>query len=457
MLSSEFQRWKDEYEGGSDTLFVKSTGEKGQGSTTTTTYYYCNRSGIFYSKGTGQRHVKSQGSSKLNAHCTAAITVRRNIHSTILHIFVCKSHYGHTCSLGHIRLSEADRLSIAGQLSQGVTFERILDNIRDNVGSKFERIHLTTRKDISNIERSYGLRGIERHKDDATSVSVWVQEMNKRADKPVLLYKPQGQPQPPQCTNLTLCDFVLAIQTPLQAEMMKSFGTDKIVCIDSTHGTNGYDFFLISIVVVDEYGEGYPVAWCLSNRQDEPLLNNFFVAVRERVGKCVPKILMSDDAEQFYTAWTVVFGPGPKKLLCTWHVDRAWRTNLSLIQSKDTAALVYKYLRILLEETDMQRFENLLDQTLIQITQSPETSSFGDYFITYYSRRADQWAACYCKAAFINCNMYVEAFHHVLKYIYLKGTVNKRVDKCIHVLMKLARDKGFERLVKLEKGKHLGG
>ena len=52
--------------------------------------------------------------------------------------------------------------------------------------------------------------------------------------------------------------------------------------------------------------------------------------------------------------------------------------------------------------------------------------------------------------------MYVEAFHHLLKYLYLKGTTNKRVDKCIHVLMKLARDKGFERLVKLEKGKTSG-
>ena len=73
------------------------------------------------------------------------------------------------------------------------------------------------------------------------SVSIWVQEMNKTADKPVLLYKSQGQPQPPQCTHLPLCDFVLGVQTPLQAEMMKSFG--------------GYDFFLMSIVRVDEYPE----------------------------------------------------------------------------------------------------------------------------------------------------------------------------------------------------------
>ena len=50
--------------------------------------------------------------------------------------------------------------------------------------------------------------------------------------------------------------------------------------------------------------------------------------------------------------------------------------------------------------------------------------------------------------------MYDEAFHHLLKYVYLKGTTNKCVEKCIHVLMKL--DKGFERLVKLEKGKTSG-
>jgi len=35
----------------------------------------------------------------------------------------------------------------------------------------------------------------------------------------------------------------------------------------------------------------------------------------------------------------------------------------------------------------------------------------------------------------------------------MKGKCNKRVDKCIHILVKLERDKAFERLIKLEKGK----
>ena len=60
---------------------------------------------------------------------------------------------------------------------------------------------------------------------------------------------------------------------------------------------------------------------------------------------------------------------------------------------------------------------------------------------------------CYRQGSFINTNMYVEAFHRVLKYIYLRGKVNRRVDTCVHALIKIARDKFFERTVKLSKGK----
>ena len=63
---------------------------------------------------------------------------------TIL-VEVCHSRYGHTQTLGHLRLPEVARQKLSGQLAQGVTFERILDDIRDNVGSRFNRIHSVTR------------------------------------------------------------------------------------------------------------------------------------------------------------------------------------------------------------------------------------------------------------------------------------------------------------------------
>ena len=38
-------------------------------------YFYCNRSGHFETQSTGKRHIKSQGSVKINAHCTATMVV----------------------------------------------------------------------------------------------------------------------------------------------------------------------------------------------------------------------------------------------------------------------------------------------------------------------------------------------------------------------------------------------
>ena len=78
-------------------------------------------------------------------------------------------------------------LAIAGQLAQGVTLERVFDNIRDKIGDQFQRIHLLTRKDINNIERTYGVKGIQRH------LQVCIFGMKLHDDNPVILYKHQGK------------------------------------------------------------------------------------------------------------------------------------------------------------------------------------------------------------------------------------------------------------------------
>ena len=107
----------------------------------------------------------------------------------------------------------------------------------------------------------------------------------------------------------------------------------------------------------------------------------------------------------------------------------------------------------LMEETEVKKFEMLLTKTVQQLQTNATTAEFGQYFVNTYMRRKEQWASCYRQQSFINTNMHVEAFHHVLKYIYLNGKVNKCVDKCIHKLLKISRDKTFERIIKLTKGK----
>ena len=284
--------------------------------------------------------------------------------------------------MGHLRLPAVKRTKIAGQISQGITFQRILDNTRsrDSVSTKFDQIHLITRKDIANIEREFGLKCVEKHSDDATSLLLWVEEMKSRgSDNPVLVYKRQGEQPPMGCDYLEIDDFVLIIQTELQKQMMKEFGK-RVVCIDSTHKTTGYDFLLITVMVVDEFGEGYPVAWCLCNREDQILMTIFMKQLHTRVGNLIPEWFMSDDAHQFFNSWTAVFGRGPKKLLCTWHVDRAWRQALGLIHDRENKCTVYYTLRMLLDEASTERFCSLLDATLAQFEVCGETYAFAQYF-----------------------------------------------------------------------------
>ena len=274
--------WKEDYEKNNNTWFVKDSGKK-----SATIYYYCNRSGNFKSRSSGKRHLKSQGTSKIDTYCTAGLIVNINTDGT-MDAKIHKSHYGHNASLGHLRIPESDRKAIASKLASGIEIQYVLDEIRDKIGDSYQRIHLLTRKDITNIKMAFCVQGNKRHHDDATSVHLWVEEMKAQQNNPVLFYKPQGQELSESIEQLSKNDFVLAIQTSLQADVLKRFSSDKVVCVDSTHGTNGYDFTLITLMIIDEYGEGFPVAWCISNGEDQPLLLQFYGAIKNRVGPLSP-------------------------------------------------------------------------------------------------------------------------------------------------------------------------
>ena len=96
---------------------------------------------------------------------------------------------------------------------------------------------------------------------------------------------------------------------------------------------------------------------------------------------------MSDDAEQFFNAWRSVIGPVKNKLLCTWHVDRAWRQKLHFVHDKEMQAAVYRNLRALMEETDKDIFESLLTRTVQQLQVNDSTEEFRQYFKNNYVDR----------------------------------------------------------------------
>ena len=211
---------------------------------------------------------------------------------------------------------------------------------------------------MRNVINQYNIRGIEKHPNDHSSVSAWIMELrNPMEFNPTLYFKQQGEDD----GKLEKEDFLLCIQTEFQLEMIQAFGS-KVICIDATHSTNMYDFLLITVLVVDEFGEGVPVAWAISNREDTNTLSLFLEQLRLRSGDLKPEYFMSDDAQQYWNAWAATYGANnTTKLLCTWHVDRAWRRAL---QDAESRALVYHQLRLLLSEPDKMKCNVLLQQFL---------------------------------------------------------------------------------------------
>ena len=215
----------------------------------------------------------------------------------LVEYFTC---HNNTVNLCHLIMPENIRSSIAMKLQEGVSVDKIIDQIRDTILG-LGRESLATKQDIRSIARSFNVEGISKHPSDAISANLWVQELRSAEQfGPVVLYKPQGI-EPVTNSMFGKDDFVLIIKTPFQRDMMRKFGNCAI-CIDSTHGTNQYSFPLTTIIVIDEYGKGVPIAWMVSNHEDTNVLTKFFKHLKERIE---PEWFMSDDAPQYFNAWQV--------------------------------------------------------------------------------------------------------------------------------------------------------
>jgi hypothetical protein len=298
--SEKFYEWKSKIEGDTKSLFVK---ERGTFSTKdhSIIYYVCHRSGTFVSKTKGFRHIKTQGSNKINGFCPGSIKVVLNKTGTC-DVRFFETHVGHENDLGHLYLTRAERETLAAKMALKIPFTQILDEVRDSIhGSELERIHLLTKKDLYNIEKSFNLQSTTvRHQNDAISVEAWVNEMENSGC--VLFYKAQ-ETTSEKHPELKYDDFVLVIMNSGQEEMLKQFSSDY-VCIDGTHGLNQYDFELHTLLVLDDIREGFPCAFLISNRADEQVMCIFFNYIKERIGMRITcKVFMSDMAETYYNAW----------------------------------------------------------------------------------------------------------------------------------------------------------
>lgn len=115
--------------------------------------------------------------------------------------------------------------------------------------------------------------------DDDDTKSVWklIQHWTKceSIDSPVRYYKPVGEANADTCETIpkgkdkplfSKNDFLLVLQSLEQALMMKE--NSRVVCVDGTHGMTGYDYTLLSLVVVDRFGKGLVVGYGVTSTEN---------------------------------------------------------------------------------------------------------------------------------------------------------------------------------------------
>jgi hypothetical protein len=157
--------------------------------------------------------------------------------------------------------------------------------------------------------------------------------------------------------------------------------------------------------------------------------------------------------EMFFNAYKAVMPLPQRRIFCTWHVDRAWRKNLSRIRSREKQCEIYKLIRTLMEETDERTFEVLLEKIYTSMLNDAEAREFANYFFNNYNSNVTSWAFCFRLHSGVNRNMHLERMHRTIKEFYCHGKKIKRLDKMIYILQKFVRDCLYDQLIIQHKGK----
>ena len=100
---------------------------------------------------------------------------------------------------------------------------------------------------------------------------------------------------------------------------------------------------------------------------------------------------MSDIVTQYYNTFVAANGCHPKKLLCTWHVNKTWKEELrNKVPNPVTQVYIYGMLRTLLEETYEAAFNDSVDFLITSLSSTEETKNFLNYFQVFLLTKKEE-------------------------------------------------------------------
>ncbi|GFW84570.1 hypothetical protein TNCV_457511 [Trichonephila clavipes] len=100
--------------------------------------------------------MKIAGSIKINGNCPSKMKLYEDIESKLTVEFT-KTHVRQGIDLGRMKITREEKEGIAKKLENKIPVETILDDIRNSINQKLERIHLITQQVIKNIREEYNI------------------------------------------------------------------------------------------------------------------------------------------------------------------------------------------------------------------------------------------------------------------------------------------------------------
>lgn len=354
------------------------------------TYFRCNRSGRVEVKQAEERgrEVKGLFSTKTNTECAShlVLTVKDGKYL----VKFCTDHTSHPVESEFLRIATATKRDLEHKLKQGISAKTILKSLRPGSSSTYADSKLVTNKTLENLINKCSIgKDYQLHSDDGKSVDDFV-----KADggKTVILYKPVGKIDE-KYPKLGLGDFGLAIMNDQQKEVLTNamISPPGAIFADATHKTNQYDLKLITIMTINSFGNGMPVAFFFCTKEDADALSYLFSAIKSSFGNLSPKFFLTDDASAYWNAFKATMDcPSTKRLLCIWHVDRNWRKKCKELIKHPVARIeVYQKLFMLRSESDEEKVKMMVTNFIALCNKSESTKSFAQYFETSYSGRLE--------------------------------------------------------------------
>jgi len=204
------------------------------------------------------------------------------------------------------RLSPDVKARIVEGVRRGVRSSQIVKQIQDhilisvmqenNISDPQQALHMVqygqaspqasrdywvTVKDVQNVRAIIDSVEWKRDNDVLKSLLQWYYGDGEHVK--LLMEFPEQTPGTTNGNPADPSEFNLGFSFTSSIKMARRWGNKRVIMMDSTHGTNNLGYPLTTVLVVDDHGNGHPVAWFFSSSESTASLIKFLNALLMKV------------------------------------------------------------------------------------------------------------------------------------------------------------------------------